>query len=138
MSYCRFGWGGSDVYVFESMDGLTCCGCRLSDDGFVCAEPEDMIVHLAAHRRAGQFVPDSAIEELFADIPGAQRDAAYKAACQQVGWQPIATAPNHERVLLSDGHYVIAGQVWDGVIQDDEGRCLTRTTYWQPLPDPKD
>lgn len=73
MSYCRFGWDGSDVYVFESANGLACCGCRLHDDGFLCAEPEEMIAHLVAHRRAGQFVPEHAIVGLWLDIPGAQR-----------------------------------------------------------------
>jgi hypothetical protein len=72
MSYCRFAWDGSDVYVFESARGLECCGCRLQQD-FVTDEPEDMIVHLAQHRRAGHFVPIHAIEGLWCDIPGAQR-----------------------------------------------------------------
>lgn len=73
MSYCRFAWDGSDVYVFESMDGLTCCGCHLLEDGFICKEPEEMIAHLGAHRRAGSFVPEHAITSLFDDIPGALR-----------------------------------------------------------------
>lgn len=73
MSYVRFAWEGSDVYVFESVRGLECCGCRLQDLGFCCDEPEDMIAHLAAHRRAGQFVPDSAVLALWNDIPGALR-----------------------------------------------------------------
>jgi hypothetical protein len=31
VSYARFGWGDSDVYVFENADGhLECCACRLN------------------------------------------------------------------------------------------------------------
>lgn len=72
MSYCRFAWDGSDVYIFESERGIECCGCRFKDD-FVTDEPEAMIAHLARHRRAGHYVPRHAIESLWADIPGAQR-----------------------------------------------------------------
>ena len=33
MSYCRFAWDGSDVYVFGSGDGvIECCGCSLKGD----------------------------------------------------------------------------------------------------------
>lgn len=73
MSYCRFAWGGSEVYVFESERGIECCGCRFKDGDNTFEEPEDMIVHLAKHRRAGHFVPDEAIQGLWDDIPGALR-----------------------------------------------------------------
>lgn len=73
MSYCRFAWEGSDVYVYEAQAGLECCGCRLNEHGFCTSEPEEMIKHLALHRRAGHYVPDSAILRLWEDIPGAQR-----------------------------------------------------------------
>jgi len=72
VSYCRFAWDGSDVYVYESDRGIECCGCRFEED-FVADEPEEMIAHLARHRRAGHFVPAHAIESLWRDIPGAQR-----------------------------------------------------------------
>lgn len=71
MSYCRFAWGGSDVYVFMSREGIECCGCRLSKGHFVVEDQEDMISHLAEHRRQGHFVPFHAIEELWHEIPGA-------------------------------------------------------------------
>ncbi len=71
MSYCRFAWGGSDVYVYEGKEGITCCGCKLK--GFTTTEPEEMIGHLALHRRAGHFVPGHAILALWEDVPGAQR-----------------------------------------------------------------
>lgn len=72
MSYCRFGWDGSEVYVFESAQGIECCGCKFGKE-FTTSEPEQMILHLAIHRRAGHFVPDSAIMTLWDDIPGALR-----------------------------------------------------------------
>ena len=53
MSYCRFGWGGSDVYVFESEAGLECCGCKLSTN-FTTSEPEQMIAHLGQRARFGE------------------------------------------------------------------------------------
>jgi uncharacterized protein YktB (UPF0637 family) len=72
MSYCRFAWDGSDVYVYESSDGITCCGCMLGS-GCTTNAPEEMIAHLAQHRRAGHFVPADAILALWEDVPGAQR-----------------------------------------------------------------
>ena len=74
MSYCRFAWDGSDVYVFESSQGIECCGCRLGET-FVTSMPEEMIQHLAQHRRAGHYVPDYAVEGLWSNIPGALRPA---------------------------------------------------------------
>lgn len=71
MSYCRFGWEGSDVYVFLSDEGFECCGCRFGKT-FVAGTPEEMISHLGAHRRANHFVPEHAILALWEDIPGAQ------------------------------------------------------------------
>ena len=77
MSYSRFAWEGSEVYVFESSAGIECCGCnlrpRLAGTVPVFREPEEMIAHLAAHRRAGQYVPFDAIERLWCEIPGALR-----------------------------------------------------------------
>lgn len=72
MSYCRFGWDGSDVYVYESCSGgFDCCGCNLLGD-YNCATPEEMIAHLIEHRKAGQFVPDYAITGLWGDVAGAK------------------------------------------------------------------
>lgn len=69
MSYCRFAWGGSDVYVYPSSQGIECCGCRFGTN-FTSGTPEEMIAHLALHRRAGHYVPASAIMELWEDVPG--------------------------------------------------------------------
>ena len=73
MSYCRFAWNGSDVYVFDHVDGgIECCGCRFGDTTRF-GTPEEAITHLGLHRRAGHFVPEYAITRLWADIPGADK-----------------------------------------------------------------
>lgn len=88
MSYARFGWDGSDVYVFRSKRALECCGCLLQQREYVDApaslfgfhirelgehiEQEftttaGMLAHLEAHRAAGHVVPADCISELLAD-----------------------------------------------------------------------
>jgi hypothetical protein len=70
MSYVRFAWDGSDVYVYDSCSGgIECCGCRFGTS-FNCQTPEEMIAHLATHRRAGHFVPEYAITGLWNAIEG--------------------------------------------------------------------
>lgn len=89
MSYARFGWEGSDVYVFETFDDtIECCGCRLIETrlcpdcaagdcpnpyccGFDYTEPfprlpnaAAMIDHLRDHQAAGDHVPDATFREL--------------------------------------------------------------------------
>lgn len=78
MSYCRFGLEGSDVYIFESDRGIECCGCRFQED-FFTNEPEEMISHLARHRRANHFVPPDVIPSLWSEIPGALRPSENEA-----------------------------------------------------------
>jgi hypothetical protein len=85
MSYARFGWDGSDVYVFTSSEGIECCGCILQASEWV-AEPASplggylrpvgpvietcfrsnaaMLAHLAGHTAAGHTVPADCIERL--------------------------------------------------------------------------
>lgn len=77
MSYARWGWKGSHVYVFMSISGLECCFCSLQEyeeiEGGpfgVTYEPvgeivqhrfdstRGMVDHLALHRAAGHCVPD--------------------------------------------------------------------------------
>jgi len=85
MSYARFGWEGSDVYVFASSHALECCGCRLQEVELVedpasflggylkpvgevietnFTSNEEMIEHLLVHRAAGHTVPEDALERL--------------------------------------------------------------------------
>lgn len=74
MSYCRFAWDGSDVYVYESADGFECCGCGLNPaEPVTLASPEAMIIHLVEHRKAGQFVPEYAIRGLWSEVSGASK-----------------------------------------------------------------
>lgn len=70
MSYCRFAWDGSDVYVIQTEAGFNCCGCHLNEGGFTTDTRESMILHLVQHKKAGQFVPPYAIERLWQEIEG--------------------------------------------------------------------
>lgn len=64
MSYCRWGWDASDVYIYATGIGdqhaLVCCGCK---DG-CCDTYGDMLHHISAHRAAGQHVPAYVDERL--------------------------------------------------------------------------
>lgn len=65
MSYCRFAWDNSDVYVYGGSNGIVCCGCSLTPDRWPETEdPLEMVGHLLEHRRAGHTVPQYAIDEL--------------------------------------------------------------------------
>lgn len=64
MSYCRFNEG--DVYVYESDQGIECCGCAFGGSK-TFATPADTVAHLMEHRAAGHDVPQSAIDELQAE-----------------------------------------------------------------------
>ena len=91
MSYCRFGWGGSDVYVFEHYRGyLTCCGCIMQhmewvDDptypifqGYLQPvgppiqtdfhKRSEMIAHLRKHQAKGHTVPEKVFARLQHEI----------------------------------------------------------------------
>jgi len=70
MSYCRFGEDGSSVYVFGSNQGLECCACRLGTQTFICKKEEEMISHLAQHKRANQRVLEDTVLALWKDIGG--------------------------------------------------------------------
>jgi hypothetical protein len=64
MSWVR--WGiDSSVYIFDHTDlGPVCFACLLlerhngNDRHYATTEADDMIAHLAEHRRAGHVVPD--------------------------------------------------------------------------------
>jgi hypothetical protein len=65
MSYARFGWEGSDVYVYLGRGGYECCGCHLDSQGWWYGKSTDAIVgHLKDHQAAGHTVPPSAFEEI--------------------------------------------------------------------------
>ena len=59
------------MYVYPTGAGIECCGCNLGE-GFCkfCKTPEEMIQHLARHKKAGHFVPFYAIERLWEEVEG--------------------------------------------------------------------
>ena len=68
MSYCRF--SNADAYIYEAEEGFTCCGCRIAESGmFVCETELEMIEHIAAHRKAGHFVPEYVDDMLREEVP---------------------------------------------------------------------
>jgi hypothetical protein len=76
VSYARFGWDGSDVYVFKSVGNaqhpggwLECCSCSFAalTSTYQAFRTADMVRHLRQHMAAGQHVPADVIPELEAD-----------------------------------------------------------------------
>lgn len=76
MSYARWGWNGSDVYVFRNVGGwLECCGCSLNSpsdgelfpESFEAMTTQDMLDHLKLHQAEGHTVPGECIEGLEED-----------------------------------------------------------------------
>lgn len=57
----------SDVYVYVSDYGLTCCGCRLVD-WFETVSRTAMIDHLHEHEQAGHQVPRHVFDMLRDEI----------------------------------------------------------------------
>lgn len=68
MSYCRFGWDGSDVYVYESCSGgWECCGCIMNGN-WNYSTRQEIVDHLLEHRKQGHTVPQYAIDRLREEI----------------------------------------------------------------------
>lgn len=69
MSYARFGWDGSSVYLFEHVGGgLECCACSI-DRSQVSVRFRDVVEflrHLDAHEEAGDTVPDTVVPDVLA------------------------------------------------------------------------
>lgn len=67
MSYCRLS-KTSEVYMYKDVHGgIRCCFCPLEGTVYL-ATPEEALVHLAEHRRAGHEVPQHAVDQLFDEI----------------------------------------------------------------------
>ena len=67
MAYAR--WGGvSDVYVYDTVGGMVCCGCRMEDSGYGPTSKVEMLAHMKDHIEAGHTVPSSCIERLELEI----------------------------------------------------------------------
>ena len=75
MSYARFGWDDSDLYVFstsvDDKSALTCCGCILDDEdgitSFYAFNTKDMIDHVKKHKKVGHGVPTDLVDLLSDD-----------------------------------------------------------------------
>ena len=67
MSYIRWGYEGSSVYVYLDCGGfLLCTGCG-EGLGFKAYQTADMIGHLKQHQVKGDIVPQSAFDSLLRD-----------------------------------------------------------------------
>lgn len=73
MSYCRFAWDNSDVYVYPGSDGFWCA--HWDAKGMVTKNPDEMAAHLEAHIAAGDHVPEYVMPKIRAD-----------AASDRFGW----------------------------------------------------
>lgn len=78
MSYARFGWEGSDVYIYEHVSGfIECCGCSLvkpEDDyeifGFYHANTaREMLTHIDQHLAKSDTVPTDCIDRIKEEHP---------------------------------------------------------------------
>jgi len=73
VSYARFGWDGSEVYVFKCVGDrehpggwLECCSCSLAP-AYQYFSTVAMVDHLREHTAAGQHVPADVVPALLAD-----------------------------------------------------------------------
>lgn len=105
MSYCRF--IEADAYIYDDVSyGIICCVCSLMptrktetsrffpefyiNDNFVAGYDYDkMLVHIAEHRAAGDYIPDDVDERLIEerDCEHVFVDGKYGARCEKC-WRP--------------------------------------------------
>jgi hypothetical protein len=71
MSYCRFSWDDSDVYLYEHVDGfIECSACRFDDPWIVQLNSlDEALAHVAKHRAAGHIVPIGVEDDIRAENP---------------------------------------------------------------------
>lgn len=82
MPYIKFGWDGSDVYLYGGADGpdgphfIICGFCLLDEDehdtfydrpSFDFATKDELYYHLEQHRKAGHIVPQSVMDKIRED-----------------------------------------------------------------------
>jgi len=70
MSYARFGWHGSDVYIYlDSAGYLCCCACSARSDmgSYKAYSTSEMMRHIDYHQSLGDHVPKDAIDQLVRD-----------------------------------------------------------------------
>jgi hypothetical protein len=96
----------------------------------------------AAEKLAKSATRSAEIEKGLRGEMQAAMDAAEKRVVELKAtreWQPIEEypPPEDERVCLSDGQYIVHGDIFTGKWRDDVGRALRpQPTHWQSLPDP--
>lgn len=76
MSYARFGWDDSDVYVYSTdinkKPYIACAACYFGDDlepSYYAESTLEMLDHLKAHQKAGHLVPENVFDALITDDP---------------------------------------------------------------------
>jgi hypothetical protein len=114
MSYARF--GKSDVYIYETIDGIECCGCSL-DLGTPVGPYIDMLgievtrhyertllttaretlTHIADHRVAGDFVSLDADARITSDHP--DLDAIIEESDEERIARHLRNAQSRARIL---------------------------------------
>lgn len=67
MSYCRFGWDDSSVYIIESGGSLECCGCSLSQNHWNYKDVAAFLAHLDEHEARGDVVPPTVRTDIIED-----------------------------------------------------------------------
>ena len=81
MSYVRWGEEGSDVYVYEHVEGLLICGCDFFVGSFGTRTVYEMVWHLERHRQAGHVVPARVFSALTRNkVAGLDEDLAARRA----------------------------------------------------------
>lgn len=54
----------SDVYVYNSSNGLVCCDCDIAGGDFTTRSHQEMIDHIGCHVTSGHKVPEYVIESI--------------------------------------------------------------------------
>lgn len=93
MSYARFGWDGSDVYIFEHVGGfIQCCGCTLTNPedgehfGFANLKTaREALTHLDEHVKAGDHVTPRTFERIREEHPDLDAEIPPYVAPLEVG-----------------------------------------------------
>ena len=73
MSYCRFGWDDSGVYLFPTDAAgdrlvIECCDCAVHGKSVLLTTWPEVEAHLSRHRAAGDGVPDYVDEDIRRDF----------------------------------------------------------------------
>ncbi len=85
MSYCRFWWDDSDVYVYASTEGgIVCCACLMGGGTKRFETQQEVIDHLMVHRARGHNVPEYALFRLRAERDGIPYETDVQAAIKSL------------------------------------------------------